>query len=279
MDLQEERAEALCSFQRSWNYVWHFRATDPLINPTPVAQFKGNRATAQEKHNCPHYAPECGCWTPPSSTAWAWANPTSSGLTSQTVSSLRRAGHKQALLPWLIVHGHLWAGCPIPKGLAVLCSRANISRSSHWALYLTLWETERAVSWKVSVTPSQFLSSCHFTGCCLPPWAVETAGEKTYLHPAAWLIHGQQIARGTSNTQAGQTIPSEESTARPQRSLQLTPCCNPGNISNETTLACVNTSLTKAWFRSSCRSGGFLYTCIVWAGCSNPTSAALTQSS
>lgn len=75
---------------------------------------------------------------------------------------------------------------------------------------------ERIVSCKCSLSPSPFpLSSC-FAGCCLPLSATETAGQEAYLHPAVWLMHGQQMARGTGNTQAARIIPGEGSTARPQ---------------------------------------------------------------
>lgn len=84
------------------------------------------------------------------------------------------------------------------------------------ALPHCLWEMERAISYKASSTPSQLsLPSC-FTSCCLPLAAAETAGRETYLHPTVWLIHGQQIARGTSNTQPVQIISSEARAARPQ---------------------------------------------------------------
>lgn len=134
---------------------------------------------------------------------------------------------------------------------------------------------ERTVSCKASLTPSQFSLSSHFTSCCLPLSAAETAGQETCLHPTVWLIHSQQIARGTSNTQAGQIIPSEESTARPQ--------CTASNSLHTVILwiqvtgmtqTCINTSLTKAWFHSNCLNSYFPYTSS-GPGCSNPASAAL----
>lgn len=108
---------------------------------------------------------------------------------------------------------------------------------------------ERTVSSKYSLSPSPFpLSSC-FAGCCLPLSAAETAGQEAYLHPAVWLMHGQQMARGTGNTQAARIIPGEGSTARPQGTASSslhtgdTPSTRRGM-----TQTCINTTLTRAWF-------------------------------
>lgn len=124
---------------------------------------------------------------------------------------------------------------------------------------------ERTVSRKASSTPSQFsLSSC-FTSCCLPLTAAETAGLETYLHPIVWLIHGQQIARGTSNTQAGQITPGEESTARPQCSASSSLHAAKLRIRvTGMTQTRIKASLTNARVHSGCLYG-FLHTHVVWA--------------
>lgn len=121
-----------------------------------------------------------------------------------------------------------------------------VSPSSHppltEALPRCLWEMERTGSCKCSLTPSQFPLLALFT---IPE--VQTAGQEPHFHPAAWLTHGQQMARVSRNTQTAQISPGEAALPDQRAPTPAASLWDAPNTRRGMTQTGVNTTLTKAW--------------------------------